>query len=79
VWKKVSAGVRADFNQADGHEGNLDPKNADGWSRSRVLRQQFLEVILLREPFRSVLTRKGVYIEGAWFVEPLDLMLANIS
>jgi uncharacterized protein YjbI with pentapeptide repeats len=79
VWKKVCAGDKADFNGTNGYEGSLDPKGATGWVPKRQLRQEFLDAILLREPFRSAVTRKGVCIEGAWFVEPLDLMQATIT
>lgn len=79
VWEKVSAGDKADFNGTNGYGGNLDPKNPAGWIQSRQLREKFIEAILLREPYRSAVTRKGVYIEGAWFVEPLDLMRATLS
>jgi uncharacterized protein YjbI with pentapeptide repeats len=79
VWEKICAGEKADFNQAADYGGNLDPKNKESWSIRRVLRQQFLEAIILKEPFRGALSRKGVYIEGAWFVEALDLMMASIA
>ena len=79
VWEKISAGDKADFNQADGYGGSLDPKKTDGWTANRKLRQEFLEAMLLREPFCSAVTRKGLYIEGGWFEEPLDLMLATVS
>lgn len=79
VWEQVRSANRADFNQTPGYGGNLDPRKPLGWMPSRRLRQEFLEAILLREPYRSAVTRKGVCIEGAWFDEPLDLMQATIS
>lgn len=78
VWERVSAGEMANFNQTQGYGGELDPKTMEGWTANRQLRQEFLEAILLKEPYRSAVTRKGVCIEGAWFNEHLDLMLATV-
>ena len=59
VWSRVCTGQIADFNE--------------GWSSNRILRPEFLEMILLRDPYHSALTNQGVYIRGAWFKETLDL------
>ena len=73
MWNQVYIGAIADFNKAEGYGGELDPKKPEGWPKSRVLQPEFLETILLREPYRSALRRQGVCIVGAWFTEPLNL------
>ncbi len=57
----------------DDYAGNLDPKKPEEWSESRILTPEFLETILLHEPYRGALTHHGVQIMGAWFRGPLDL------
>ncbi len=48
VWSQVCRGTTADFNIAEGYGGSLDPKKMDiSWPTDRVLRQAFLEAILL--------------------------------
>jgi hypothetical protein len=73
VWDQVCIGVIADFNEAEGYGGELDPKKLEGWPENRVLRPEFLETMLLHEPYRSAVPRQGVRIVGAWFKEKLDL------
>jgi len=73
VWQKLCAGEIANFNEAEGYGGELNPKELEGWTESRILRAKFIETILLQEPYRGALTKLGVYIIGAWFKEPLDL------
>ena len=79
VWNRVCVGEIADFNQADGYGGKLDPKKPEGWPEKRVLRPEFLETILLKEPYRSALPRQGVQIGGAWFRHPVDLSNASLA
>src|SRR5262245_34090869 len=79
VWKRVCEGKIADFNEAKGYGGQLDPNKPEGWPTERILRPTFLETILLHEPYRSALPRQGVRIVGAWFKEPLNLSDARIS
>jgi len=79
VWSQICVGKIADFNNAGGYGGKLDPKKLEGWLASRVLRPAFLETVLLYEPYRAVLTRVGVRIVGAWFIEPLDLSNATLG
>jgi hypothetical protein len=78
VWQRVVAGEIADFNTADGYSGYLDPKKPEGWSENRVLRSAFLETILLKEPYRRNLTRRGVTISGARFTEAIELEGAEL-
>lgn len=70
VWQQVCRKETADFNRRD---GDLDPKGSDGWSERRLISPEFLEDILIHDPFRSALDRKGVHIVGAWIKEPIDL------
>jgi uncharacterized protein YjbI with pentapeptide repeats len=79
VWKQVCEGKTANFNATEGYGGTLDPKGKEDWPDNRVLRPEFLKTILLYEPYRSALTRKGVWIVGALFKMPLDLSSANLS
>jgi hypothetical protein len=77
VWKQLCEGEIADFNQL---YGRLDPRKPEGWKENRKLRaEEFLEKILLNEPYRSVLPPDGVRIMGGWFVEPLDLSNAVLT
>lgn len=79
TWERVCAGEIADFNEAKGYGGRLDPKKTENWPESRVLRPVFLVTILLHEPYRAALTRHGVRIEGAWFIDRLDLSNAALA
>jgi hypothetical protein len=79
VWERVAAGKTANFNTADGYGGNLNPKKPEGWPDNRVLRSAFLETILLKDPYRSNLTRRGVTIIGARFTDPIDLEGAELQ
>jgi len=79
VWQRVCAGEKADLAQAKDNGEALDPSNTEVWPNERKLRSEFLETILLLEPFRSALPRQGVRIIGAWFTEPLDLSFATIN
>jgi len=78
VWERVSKGEIADFNRAGTYGGLLDPRNPKGWPESRILTPEFLETILLRDPYREALTHKGVKIFGAWFKAPIDLSEASL-
>ena len=71
VWKQLCEGRIADFNTR--YLVTLDSKERKGWDEKRELSSVFLETILLHEPFRGALTRKGVRIVGAWFRQPVDL------
>ncbi len=77
AWQRICVGETADFNARTGV--TLDPRKSEGWSDRRTLSSGFLETILLYEPYRSSLTRKGVRIIGAWFPEPIDLEDARIN
>jgi hypothetical protein len=79
AWSKICVGDVADFNERDHVDPPLDPKRDEGWTNDRRLSSSFLETVLLYDPFRSALTRKGVHIVGAWFAEPVDLESARIE
>ncbi len=85
VWRKVCRGEIADFNNEEQRYlyvwigGDLDPNEREDWPESRVLTPEFLETILLHEPFRSAQTRLGVRIVGAWFKSKIDLEGAEIE
>lgn len=75
-------GGKADFNQAyesEGYGGDLDPKKPHDWPEKRILRPQFLETILLHEPYSGAIPRQGVQIIGAWFKDRVDLSNAVLS
>lgn len=79
VWERVCIGAIANFNEGSAYGGYLDPKKADGWPRNRVLSSAFLETILLKDPYRRTLTRRGVTIVGARFTEAVDLQGAQLK
>ena len=53
VWERVCVGEDADFNEAAGYGGQLDPTKPEGWAQNRVLRPKFLQTILFKDPYRS--------------------------
>lgn len=77
VWQQVCEGKIADFNTL--HKGKLNPRDSDGWSPERLISPEFLETILLHDPFRSALSRRGVCIVGAWVTKPIDLQNARLA
>ena len=91
VWEKLCAGEEADFNNPGDPEKeklygkDLDPKKDKLWNfknehaKNRILSLEFLETILLEEPYRNALTRIGVKIIGAWFTDTLDLSFATLE
>jgi hypothetical protein len=79
VWLNVCAGKEADFNKGPDYGGDLDPKSPTGLPKSRILRSSFLETILLKDKYRSALTRLGVHIIGARFTDTVDLWNAELQ
>jgi uncharacterized protein YjbI with pentapeptide repeats len=79
VWGQICVGKPANFNLEPGYGGTLDTKSSSGWPSNRVLHSEFLQTILLREPFKSAMLRQGVHIEGAWFIQDLDLSHATLN
>jgi hypothetical protein len=79
VWQQVCAGADADFNEGSTYGGDLNPGTPDGWGMSRAISSRFLETILLKDPYRSFLTRRGVVIIGAYFPDRVDLESASLQ
>jgi uncharacterized protein YjbI with pentapeptide repeats len=79
AWEQICEGRVADFNKVARKKVRLDPKKSDGWTEKRILRQVFLETILLYEPWREKIPRQGIRISGAWFKEPLNLSQAEVK
>src|SRR5262245_23616070 len=52
VWELVCVGEVANFNETPGYGGDLDPMKPDDWPQSRVLRSDFLQMILFKDPYR---------------------------
>ena len=71
VWDRACHGQIADLNEHV--RQTLDPRSREGWSDDRKLSATFLETVLLHDPYRGALTRRGVRIVGAWFDQPVDL------
>jgi hypothetical protein len=81
VWLKVCKGQEVDFNDAalkSDYGGDLDPKDADKWHAERILTAKFIETVLLEDKYRRALTRVGVRITGARFMERLNLENAEL-
>ena len=77
VWTQVCEGREADLNQREG--AAHDPNKSERWTRIRILRSEFLESILLHEPYQAALSHRGIRIKGAWFIEPLNLSEATLT
>ena len=78
VWERVCVGEEANFNKEAAYGGELDPKLGT-LPEDRILRQAFLETILLDERRRSVIARLGVRIFGARFPQKIDLRNATLQ
>ena len=76
AWDEIRAGRVADFNE---RLGELDPKDPKGWDDTRRLGQAFITTILLDEPYRGAIPRRGVRLVGAWLPEPIDLANTRLS
>jgi len=79
VWNKVCSKEIADFNREAAYGGLLDPKNPEGWNSDRRLSAEFLQTVLLSEPYRDVIPANGVRISGAWFQDSLDFSFVTLS
>ncbi len=84
VYEQVCKGEIADFNKNLRYGGKSylktpDPKDSIDWLGNRILSPQFLETILLHEPYRSSIPSHGVQITGAWFREPIDLSSVTLN
>jgi hypothetical protein len=80
VWVNVCIGKAVDFNNEPGYGDYLDPRRSPtGLPDDRILRSSFLETILLKDKYRSALTRVGVHIIGARFTGAVDLRNAQLQ
>ena len=79
VWKQVCEGKIADLSKFEGFNTKIAPGKFGYLSEIRILTPEFLETILLHEPYRGALTRYGVRIVGAWFTDPIDLSDATLA
>jgi uncharacterized protein YjbI with pentapeptide repeats len=82
IWRKLQDGEAADFDNYD-EQGRLppaDPRKCEDWRDGRRrLDPRFLVDLLLCEPYRSILHRKGVRIRGACFDDEIDLEWAEVT
>ncbi len=91
VWKKLRSGQNANLNEYDSlskgpwlsskwfnPKKDEDFKDDNKW-KNRIISSEFLETILLDEPYKGELTRKGVTIIGAWFKDNIDLSFAPVK
>ena len=80
AWKEICEGRAADFNKRSNEP--LDPQNPQHdrkWSDGRrTLSSDFLEAILLHEPFRSAIPDRGVEIVAAYFERNVNLYAAVV-
>jgi hypothetical protein len=83
VWQKLQAGEVANVDDYADEGGPLppaDPRKPGEWQNSRRrLAPRFVEDLLLREPYRNELHRKGARIQGAWFNDQIDLEWAELA
>jgi hypothetical protein len=77
IWEKVCNGEIADFNLK--YQKEIEPETLDGWSEERLISPAFLETILLYDPYKSALPRRGLRISGAWIKEKIDLTNARLN
>jgi len=82
IWEKLQAGAIAKIDEYEdnGRLPPADPRKPKDWEDGRRrLTPRFLEDLLLREPYRNGLHRKGARVEGAWFDEEIDLEWAEVT
>ncbi len=75
AWARLCAGETA--NLADLDHPSLTKSAGSLPPESHKLSKQFIETILLKEPYKSALPRQGVRISGATFTESIDLSGAH--
>lgn len=81
AWdKRICLGKIADLStRPAGKGGGCDVSKAEDWPDDRVLKPQFIQTILLHEPFRSAFVRRGVRIRCAKFEKHLDMSQVHIK
>ena len=75
AWnERICLGKIADLAERPGGQSKkCDVSKAEKWPRDRILRQEFVETVLLHQPFRDAFVRRGFRIRCAKFEEMLDL------
>ena len=80
AWREICEGRIANFNER--YNEPLDPRNPQHdhkWSDGRrTLSSDFLESILLHEPFRSAIPDRGIVIVAAYFDRYVNLHAAVV-
>ena len=77
TWKQICEGKTADL--ANHYGGTDNPNQASQWPKNRGLSANFLQTILLHEPWRSSISNLGVEIIGAKFSEDIQLKEAHLN
>ena len=76
AWQQLCEGKIADFNEK--HQKKADPVEPGDWTDERVLSSNFLETVLLCDPYKSALPHEGIRIDGAWIKDQIDLSNARL-
>ena len=81
AWERICVGAMADFDESLGQVLRRPENAVEDCQRldSRILSSEFLEIILLHEPFRTAIPRKGIRIYGAYFSSEIDLSDGKIQ
>ena len=81
AWQRICEGHWADLSEHLGAQPfkPIDEDSEIDWKTARLLTPNFLETILMVEPFRNAVSRKGVRVYGAYFAEKLDLQDASLK
>ena len=81
AWDRICVGEIANFDQLlnQNLRGTQNPDKDCQPSDDRVLSSEFLETILLHEPFRSAIPRRGFRVIGAYFPNEVDLSDARFN
>ena len=75
AWdERICLGRIADLSERlNGGEPGCDVHKAEDWGDERVLTQEFVETVLLHQPFRDAYGKRGFRIRCAKFEEDLDI------
>jgi uncharacterized protein YjbI with pentapeptide repeats len=78
VWLQLCAGHTVDLAASEAQNSVRVQKARQPGDQHPVLRASFVETILLKEPYRTVLTERGLSIAGARFLQPVVLRNTTI-
>ena len=83
VWRKLRRGEEADFNARWYGNSCLLPWADEAWNEEekarRLIRPEFLNTILLHEPWRSALSNWGFRLGGAYFPASMKMPHAEVT